>query len=373
MPVSGADTRAQAVGGWRLSVEPDFDFRSAEFESLYARSSATAFQAPIWLDHLHRALAPGLGARSHAIIVREQNGALAAVFPMVVQKAFGIGIIQPADFGVNDYNAVIAPAEVIDRMAADENFLDRLDEALAAGGLLMFRKIRSDGVDPTRLFRKATTSPAENDAYHCELDDDFEHWRRRVLSRKMTKELQRKSRQLRKDFENVRCVLLTEAEEIDKAFNFIREVRRPRFPDDLLLNPVYFAFYRDYAVEAIKAGEASLVVVKIGDGFGAALFGLQGDGTFHATLLGADIEHFGKFSLGIQLLYQFFRMRHEDGDRLIDIGLGNPGYKDHFRAVSTPLSNLTRANSALGAGVGAVYHHAKPFKNRLRKYAAHIR
>lgn len=356
-----------------IAVEPDFDFQSSAFRDLYAVSKATAFQAPLWLHTIHKLLVSNLNARQYTVTVRNRaDGALLAVFPFVLQKAFGITMVQPADFGVCDYNAVIATTEMLETLAGDCAALDALDKALKAGGLLLFRKVRNDGFDVSRLFRKAAASPSDNAAHHCVVDDDFDQWRLKTLSRHMTKELGRKARQLVAEHgAYVDRSVQTEAE-VRAALQFIKSSRVGRFEDDLLQIDTYFDFYLAYALAASQTGEACLRVSYVHDQPIAALFGLQGDGEFHAVLIAADMENYGRYSPGTQIIYRTIQDRFATGGRLFDMCLGNSGYKSHFRVQETGLRNFTSANSLVGASIATVYNRAKPLKNWLKKYTPHV-
>lgn len=356
-----------------IAVEPNFDFLSAAFRDLYAVSDATAFQAPLWMNTIHTMLVPKLNARQYTVTVRNRaDDALLAVFPFVLQKAFGITIVQPADFGVCDYNAVVATNEMLETLAGDSDVLDGLDKVLKAGGLLMFRKARDDGFDIARLFRRATATPSENAAYQCAIDDDFDHWRLKTLSRHMTKELGRKARQLATEHGLYQDRSVNTEAEVRSALQFIKSSRVGRFEDDLLQIDSYFDFYLAYGLAASATGEASLRVSYVKDQPIAALFGLQGDGDFHAVLIAADMKNFGRYSPGTQIIYRTIQDRFPAGGRLFDMCLGNSGYKSHFRVQETGLRNFTSANSLVGAAIATVYNRAKPLKNWLKKYTPHV-
>jgi CelD/BcsL family acetyltransferase involved in cellulose biosynthesis len=357
-----------------IAFERDFDFLSDEYRDLFEISDATAFQAPIWMDKMHQILVPELNATAYTLTARNRaDKSLLAVFPFVKQKAAGLTVIQPADFGVCDYNAIVAENQTLEVMAHKSAVLEQLDELVNTGSLFMFRKVPVDGFDISRLFPDATPSPSENAGYHCIVADNFEEWRRVSLRRKMTKELERKSRQLQKLHGEARLVKATTSTEIYDAMKFIQEVRGKRFANDLMQSPVYFDFYYEYAIAAAKSGEAALYVKYVNDKPAAALFSLMGDGGFHGVLIAADIENFGKFSLGVQIIYQTIQEQFAAGLRRFDFGLGNNGYKSHFRVEKTELQNFTAANNLAGASIAAIYTHAKPIKNIARKLVPHLR
>ena len=357
-----------------IGVEPDFDFLSAEYRAFHDLQRATVFQSPLWLDAIHRKLAPNLKATQYTLTVRGRHDkALLALIPLVLQKSAGLSIVQPADFGVCDYNAIVADRRVLETLSLDPSVLDRIDALLGAASVLLFRKVRDDGFDARALFRKTTASVCENAAYHSETGDDFEAWQRRTIRRKFSKELSRLGRQIEREFGRYEHRQAESEAEIRQALTFLRDTRKGRFEGDLLDNELYFSFYCDYAVAAAQSGEAITYVSYLNGRPVAVLFGLAGAGQFHAVLIGADIDSYGKFSLGTQIIYRVIKLRFDQGFRRFDMGLGNTGYKSHFRVDQTTLHNFTRSRSLAGSALSFVYHRTKPLKNALRKYAPQLR
>jgi CelD/BcsL family acetyltransferase involved in cellulose biosynthesis len=251
--------------------------------------------------------------------------------------------------------------------------LERIDDLLDAGSVLMFRKVRDDGFDASRLFKKTTATPCENAAYHSEIGDDFEAWQRRTVSRKFSKELGRLGRQVEREFGRYEHRQAETEAEIREALSFLRNVRRGRFEDDLLDSDIYFSFYCDYAIAAAKSGDAVTYVSYLNGRPVAVLFGLTSAGEFHAVLIGSDIDNYGRFSVGMQIIYRVIKLRFDQGFRRIDMGLGNTGYKSQFRVDETMLHNFTSSRSLAGSALSFVYHRAKPLKNALKRYAPQLR
>jgi CelD/BcsL family acetyltransferase involved in cellulose biosynthesis len=358
----------------QIAVEPAFDFLSAEYRAFHNLRRATVFQAPLWLDSIHRKLVPHLSATQYTLTIRNRHDrALLAVIPLVVQKSAGLSILQPADFGVCDYNCIVGDARVLETLAGDQSILRRIDALLGVAGVLIFRKIRDDGFDAGRLFRGTTATPCENAAYHSEIGTDFEAWQRRTISRKFSKELGRLGRQIAREFGPYEHRRAETETEIREAMAFLRASRRGKFEDDLLDHDVYFSFYCDYAVAAAKSGEAITYVSYLSGKPVAVLFGLAGADEFHAVLIGCDVDHYGKFSVGTQIIYRVIKLRFEQGFARIDMGLGNTGYKSHFRVDQTTLHNFTSSRSLAGSAVSFIYHRTKPLKNALKKYVPQLR
>jgi CelD/BcsL family acetyltransferase involved in cellulose biosynthesis len=357
-----------------VRVEPDFDFLSAEYRAFYRPHRATAFQAPLWMDQIHRRLAPGLQAKQHTLTLRNRNdGALVALVPFVLQHIKGIRMLAPADFGVCDYNSIVGDRQTLAMIAGDPALVKRINACLEGCDLLLFRKVREDDFDVARLFPKSESSAAEHAAYHSEIGEDFDEWRRRTIRRKFSKELGRLQRQAEREFGGYEHRPARNEAEIREAFGLLRAWRVGRFDGDLLQNPLYFDFYLEYAVAGCETGEAITYVSYAGGRPIAVLFGPSGDGAFHAVLIGADTENFGRQSPGIQIIYQVIKRRFAEGFRSFDMGLGNTGYKSHFRVEETLLRNHTKTFSVAGYVMALVYHRAKPVKNFLRNYVTNVR
>ncbi|MEX0957338.1 MAG: GNAT family N-acetyltransferase [Rhizobiaceae bacterium] len=357
-----------------VGTEPAFDFLSEEYRALYRDSGASAFQAPLWLSMLHKQLMPELRASQNTITIRScMDGRLIAVFPFVVQISAGVSVIQPADFGVCDRNDIVAGAGALEEFAADPAALMQLRAATSKHDLLLFRKIWAGGFDVRRLFPHSRQKQAQNDAYVCDTGTDAEQWKQETLRKKFTKEMGRLQRKTEREIGLYEHRAVTDENAIRAAFDFLRTVRHGRYGESLLDDRRYFDFYRDYAIAGAKCGEATTYVSTIAGEPVAALFGLSGDGGYHAVLIGADIENHDHQSTGVQLLYRVIKMRIGDGHASFDMGLGDQGYKGHFRPNQIEVSNLTRAYSPTGAALAMIYHRSKPLKNFIKGILPNVR
>jgi CelD/BcsL family acetyltransferase involved in cellulose biosynthesis len=357
-----------------IGVEERFDFLGDEYKAFFNLARGTIFQSPLWMDRVHRNLAPKLAARQYTITIRRpEDSALLAVLPMVIQRASGIDVVQPADFGVCDYNCVVGDRFLLEALAADASVKQRLDDLLRAGDVLLFRKIRSDGFDPAGLFRRGDVTPAENSAFWSDTGDDFEAWQRRTVRRKFSKELGRLARQLERECGAYVHRAASSEAEVREAFQFLRDARDGRFESDLLRREPYWEFYLEFAVAGLSTGDCTTYVSYLDGTPIAVLFGLTGESEFHAVQLGFDGTRYAKYSPGMQIIYRVIKLRFERGFHRFDMGLGNTGYKSHFRVEETKLHNLTCSRSLAGTAFSLVYHHAKPLKNALRRFVPKLR
>ena len=120
-----------------IAVEEDFDFIGPEYTAFFNLQRGTIFQSPLWMGLIHRRLVPNLSARQYTITFRRPfEGTLLAVIPSVIQQAGLLKILQPADFGVCDYNCVVGDELVLETLAADSSIGARLGELMRAADVL---------------------------------------------------------------------------------------------------------------------------------------------------------------------------------------------------------------------------------------------
>ena len=87
-----------------VALEPDFDFGSDAYRSLFVRAQATPFQSPRWLELLYSKVAPAFRAESVPVTVRDRStGALVFVLPLVRLRHGALSTLSFADFGLCDY------------------------------------------------------------------------------------------------------------------------------------------------------------------------------------------------------------------------------------------------------------------------------
>ena len=357
-----------------IGVEEDFDFLGAEYRAFFNLQRGTVFQSPLWMSMIHRRLVGELAAKQWTITFRRpKDGGLLAVIPTVIQRAGLIKVLQPADFGVCDYNAVVGDRIVLDTLAANPGVRKQFATLFKAADVFLFRKIRPDGFDPARLVSAPRITPCENSAFWFDVGDDFEAWQRRTIRRKFSKELGRLARQLERECGPYEHRAAASEQEVREAFDFLKDVRGTRYESDLLRRDIYWEFYRDFALAGLTSGDCRTYVSYLDGKPVAVLFGLTCDDQFHAVLIGFDAERFAKYSIGTQIIYRVVKLRFESGFARFDMGLGNTGYKSHFRVEETALRNLTCAQSVAGSAFALVYHHAKPLKNVLRRLVPQLR
>lgn len=355
-----------------IGLEDGFDFLSAEYIDLFNASKATMFQSPQWLADLYNTLVPHLDASPVVITVRDSDGTLMMVLPLVRQTRFGAKIIQPADIGVSDYNTMVARSGVLATIVADRELMASLKTALHPFDILLFRKERDELPSINQLFAETKRTLNENQAYHVELQPDFEAWKRENMSKNLRKSSGRKLRNFSSEIGAYEFITATEPEEIEAAFNFLRQTRVERFADDLLSQDTYFNFYLTHAINTAKTGTSCTYLGKANGEIVTAEFGIVGNGTCYA-LLGAFLgEEYAKYSLGNLSLTSMMEQRTLAGDKWFDLTVGSEDYKQRFNATPTVLHNTILTNGPVGALMSLTYSHGGPIKQALKKLSPNV-
>lgn len=374
MNIHVADTdleRTSVVAG----IEHGFDFLSAEYEKLFQRSGATAFQRPLWLHSIYAVLAPKLGAEHHVIAVRQlSTGKLVMVIPLVVQKSFGVSVLQPADFGVCDYNCIVAEPETIAFLCTDQNFLGQVRHLLQTGDVLIFRKVKETPADTAAILGLCTRSLNENSAFDVDLEGNrIQDWQREKLKKRFRSGINRRLRKLNSDHGSVQFVTFLDPAKIEAAIRFIAKIRSARFRDDILGHEAYLEFYIHYALAGAHSGEAITSGLIVDGDLISADFGIVGDNVYHSVLCAARLAEYGHYAPGQLALMELIKKRHQLGEIRFDFGIGKSRQKMDFAATEHHLYNLTMATSLRGKLISMIYNRAKPLKTFLRKRLVQIR
>jgi CelD/BcsL family acetyltransferase involved in cellulose biosynthesis len=349
-----------------VEVTSRFDFLSAGYATLFAESHATAFQHPIWLDSIYNKLVPRLKVEPLIVTVRDANGRLIMVLPLVRRRYRGLRTIEFADLGVSDYVAPVASEAAIDAIAADPLACGRIKAALKPFDMLRIRKLRSPSASVQRLLGATACSVIPMSAYAVPLGSDFEAWRADNISASYRKELDKKSRQLhRKGQVGFSCA--ADMETIEATLLKMREYRRPRFETgDLLQDQLYFDFYLDVAIRA-RSTLARLYTVLMDGVSIAGAMGLSHKGSLLVILTGFDHDNYKNQSLGSLLFEMVAKHGIGVGDRELDFTIGDEPYKTLFGAQKSPIYQISRSGSIAGAIAGAAVQHAPWIKSMAQR------
>lgn len=326
---------------FKVQVEQDFSFLSGEYRALFADSQATAFQAPVWLEHLYSSrLLSDCRAERLVVTVRNQSGRLLMVLPLVRRRPGALKVVEFVDFGVSDYGAPVCRREDIAVLVSNTAWRARVMAALRPFDLLRLTKLSRDFLPLTEFLGARSISHQEVSSYSVALDLDFPKWRLARMDGSLRKQLDKKRRQLARAG-SVRFEVVEEHAGIADVFAEMRDFRWERFHDgkDAMQNPAAFDFYLGVAKDGAGAAQARTYALWLDDDLIAAAFGLAHAGTFLVVLSGFDQRDSKRFSPGLLCMEDVIRDCIERGERHFDLTIGDEGYKKLFGAGTTPLSS----------------------------------
>lgn len=359
----------RASSAFAVAVSPRFDFLSEEYATLFAKSSASAFQHPMWLDAIYQKLVPQLKVDPLIVTVRDAvDNHLVMVLPLLRRRHRGLRTIEFADLGVSDYVAPVASDAAIEMVAADPFTCKRINAVLKPYDILRIRKLRSPSMAVQKLFGATECSEMSMGAYAVPLNSDYATWRSGNISASYCKELDKKSRQLHRKGQ-VAFDRLTDAAAIEATFQKMREYRRQRFDTgDLLQDQIYFDFYLDVAIRAQAALSRVYSVSMDGMPIAGAM-GLSHNGSLLIILTGFDHDSYKSQSLGSLLFEMIAKHAIGVGDRELDFTIGDEPYKVLFGSKKSPIYQILRSGSISGALAGAAVQRASWIKGIAHRFA----
>lgn len=341
----------QAKHRFDVSIENEFDFSSNEYARLFAGSSATAFQHPLWLEGIYAKLAPACGAKPLVIAARaRESGQLAMILPLLRVRRGPIRTVEFADLRVSDYIAPVCSESASSELRLDEMACREIRRLLRPFDLLRIPKLPDGMISLEELLGTHPRIVMETSAYSVGLNASFEQWRSSALDRSYQKELAKKLRQLQKKGElEFSC---EDSSSIVSTLEMMKQYRGPRFhaqgDGDLLQRPEYFDFYSDIALRGIGSF-SRLYALRMDGRVIAAVLGLCHNGSFLIIMGAFDIAGYKSQSLGALMFEQVAKDCIDRGDRVLDFTIGDEPYKKLFGAQPSPMWMVTQTGSAVGA------------------------
>jgi CelD/BcsL family acetyltransferase involved in cellulose biosynthesis len=341
----------QAKPSFDVSMENEFDFSSEEYARLFARSTATAFQHPLWLEGIYAKLAAASGAKPLVVAIRARaNRELAMIMPLLRIRRGPIRTVEFADLRVSDYVAPVCSRTAFSELLRDETACREIRRLLRPFDMLRIAKLPDGMIALEKLLGASPRIAMETNAYPVDLKASFDEWRSTALERSYQKELAKKLRQLQKKGEFV--FSCEDSSSIASTMEAMKQYRGPRFhargDGDLLQRPEYFDFYSDVALRGFGSF-SRLYALKMDGRVIAAVLGLCHNGSFLIIMGGFDIASYKNQSLGALMFEQVAKDCIARGDRVLDFTIGDEPYKKLFGAQPSPMWVVTQTGSAAGA------------------------
>lgn len=330
-------------GADRLHVraEPDFDFLSEAYRGLFARSRATAFQHPVWLDAFYRNLIADRGAEKLVVCGRDGSDALRFALPLIRRRRSGAILVETTDLGVGDY-----AAPVVDTSWEPCHGLHRrVGAALPPFDILRLRPVRAEALPDWQLFFDARETQLDFSAHAVALSSSFQEWRSGVLDTGFLRMLDRKKKRFAR--EGGAVARLEGADAMALAVEALAGLRAGRFEGDLIQRSAVAGFYADVARQG-AGGFARVYTASIGGDAIGHVLGIVHGGRFHYLLIGCDYARFGRLSPGMMLYDAMIEDWIGEGGTVFDFTIGDEPFKRDFGTVPTAMHQLVAPGSWRG-------------------------
>lgn len=356
------------MSSYLVQREDRFDFRSAEYEDLYRRADATPFQSGVWLSTLYEVLAPRRRAGKVVVTVRDGQGHLILVLPLVSRNRGPVRVIEFADLGVNDYAAPVVDPLASGALLGDEAVAPRIREALGRFDLLRIERVADS---PDAFLAMLAGSRARPHAYSTHLIDlpaTREAWRKQ-LDPSFARHLERKYKRLRPKGDR-RLRTITDAAEVGQLMESLRGFREARFAQrrgvDLLQDVDCYEFYRAVAEAGVAGGPVHLAVLEVGGEVVAVALDLADATSELFLVVGYDVERLRNYSLGLLIVDELVHAAVDRGLAHFDLTVGDESYKQDFGAMPRPLFEIRVQRTPLGT-VGILAHDGYLQARRVAK------
>ncbi len=328
---------AAVVTGLRAAREDITPALAAEWDSLHALGVASPYQARRWVEAWYEKVSPHLGETPAVMTLRDEAGALAGLFPLVVSQS-RLGTLARFVGGKHaNYNMpLIAPrhAAGLDAKACHA-LLRQFAQHLPGIDAFHFINQPRDWKGAPAPFACMAVWPAVHASYALDLAEGGEAAMTRVMSKHARKILRAKRRKLH-DMGELRFIRAETPEDITRIADAFEVQKAERFEAMGIANPFTHAGIMDFlraGAMPTDAGDPPLV-----------WHALQLDDRVISTTIGAvDGERFAgmassflaepeimKHSAGELLLTDIIADEALRGRRVFDLGVGESRYKTTF-------------------------------------------
>ncbi|WP_152187771.1 GNAT family N-acetyltransferase [Georgenia satyanarayanai] len=350
-PRPAAAPVSSARSTWAVGREDDFDFGSVEYGDLHARAGSPPFQHGVWLSELYGVLAPRRHARKVVVTVRDADGHLVLVLPLVRVRNGPVRVLEHANLGVSDYaEPVVDPREAA-ALLGDRAVARQVRAALGGFDLLRVAHVPDSPDVFLSMLAGARAVRHHYRTHVIDLPGTVEEWQA-ALEPGFARQLSRRYKRLRPRGEH-RLRVVDDPADVEPVMSRMRQFRAVRFGErggvDLVQDPDCFAFYCAVARRSLGNGPGRLVTLDVAGEPVVVVLGLANVTTELYVLVGYDLERFRNVSLGLVIVAELARAAIGRGQRQLDLTVGDEPYKADFGARSRPLYEVRVSRTPLGA------------------------
>lgn len=328
------------AGGYVARVAPDW-------ASVADRSDSSIdhpFQNRIWIESWYDTIGAAADKQPLPIEVRDGDGRLAALLPLVLADRDGRRIVTFADEELTDYNGpLLGPAAPADEAGA-ARLWRAVRAALPAADLFVLRK------SPYQLAARPNPLALLPGAGLCAVNgnliatgDSFADYHR-SLGKQVRSELDRCWRVFPRDSPGARYVSIADPAQADRYLAAMDQQQRARFAETgaafSLDAPQPAAFYRALAARGLASGYTYIGALECDAGIVATMMAFVQGRRMVVTRISNAGATWSNISPGRLVLHRAMMDLHGKGVREFDFSIGNYDYKRRFKVEPFPLFDL---------------------------------
>lgn len=345
----------------RIEIHADAAPLEAEWRDLEGRGAVTAFQRYDYVAPLYAAFVAHRRAEPLVVVVRAATGAPPLmILPLCRYRDDGVTVIGFADIRVADYCApVVDPSWAIDGNGL-RRLWRRIERALPACDVIRLRKLPERvGAIANPLLQLRPLAPYHVRAHGVAIAHPWADHAAASISKKQIGEIRRNARHLAEA--GPLAFAFKEAEPAaESLFETLYDQRTKRFAalgrNDVIADPMWAGFYRDLVRGDTARPYARVMSLTAGPSVVACGLGLVHDGAFLLLIPSFDMERFGKYGPGRQLIYQAMVAFAAQGIGYFDLTIGDEPYKQQFGVDDRILREIVRPRSLRGRLHALVWH-----------------
>lgn len=344
-----------------ISVEHDFEFGKSEYSELFAESTVTAFQHPVWLDSLFGSFASEMGAETLPVVVRDTGSRqLLAVLPLMRIRRRGVKIIEFADLGVTDYCAPIVRNgnhRVLDEM---RDLPERLLNLIGPCDIFRVKSVRPEHASLVERIVGNPPKPAGFSAHEAPLEAPYQEWRKTAFNQSRVRYIDRKARRFEK-LGNTKLELIEQPDAARSAISALQKFRAERFDGDPIQQQPVQKFYADVAAAGCRTGYARTYKLSENGNPVGIVFGTTHKQRLSYLLIGCDYDGYSKHSPGLLMYDRIMADWLGAGGDVFDFTIGDEAFKADFGTRSVQMSTFNKAVSFTGHVADTVHSMSKRF------------
>jgi CelD/BcsL family acetyltransferase involved in cellulose biosynthesis len=295
----------------------------------------TPFQSCLWFSAWYENIGAQQDITCLPIEIQGESGAFFAAVPLIMKEEKGLKIIEFADRGVTDYNAIFfssnAKSDYYDPVA----IIAAIKKSLPHADLINFKKMPPQiGVLNNPLANHPQAAKSELNTSFLFFSGSWEYYRRKILKKKFRMDLERSWRVFERDGSNARFEVIRHIDEALELFSQLEHMQSQRMQQKgkkyILDRHEYRAFYKSILSEGLADGEVIFTVLKSDEEVVAALYGIKNNSSYAMLRLAQAPDGWSHCSPGKLIIEKTMHWLHGQGIDYFDFTTGDYAYKNNF-------------------------------------------